>query len=144
MKKLDSQENAIGPHQESKENQSSPTFPTKKTKPEGISELPTNQSTNGSNPTGLTKPIPMPSENEADSGSKTIRPKKQKSLMPVPKLPPKDKRAELALKKLKVKPEILASAPKITPLLKTSVKGGLKAALDAMRFATDDHESMRF
>ncbi len=144
MKKLDSQENAIGPHQESKENQSSPTSPTKKTKPEGISELPTNQSTNGSNPTGLTKPIPMPSENEADSGSKTIRPKKQKSLMPVPKLPPKDKRAELALKKLKVKPEILASAPKITPLLKTSVKGGLKAALDAMRFATDDHEINAF
>jgi hypothetical protein len=64
--------------------------------------------------------------------------------MPVPKLPAKDKRAELALKKLKVKPEILATAPQITPLLKTSVKGGLKAALDAMRFATDDHEINAF
>jgi hypothetical protein len=64
--------------------------------------------------------------------------------MPVPKLPAKDKRAEQALKKLKVKPETLATAPQITPLLKTSVKGGLKAALDAMRFATDDHEINAF
>jgi len=136
MKKLDSQENAIGPHQESKENQSSPTFRTKKMKPEGISESATDQLKIGLNLTNL-------SESEPLSGSK-ITPKKAKSLMPVPKLPAKDKRTELALKKLKVKPETLATAPQITPLLKTSVKGGLKAALDAMRFATDDHEINAF
>ena len=62
-------------------------------------------------------------ENEADSGSKIILPKKKKSLMPVPKLPVKDKRAELALKKLKIKPETLATAPPITMLLKKEPQG---------------------
>jgi hypothetical protein len=43
-----------------------------------------------------------------------------------------------ALKRLKVKPEALQSLPQITPMLKKSLKGGLRTALEAMRFATND------
>ena len=82
------------------------------------------------------------SESDQDSGSSITRPKKQKSQMPVPKLD--KKRADLALKRLKVKPELLATAPPLTPLIKSTVKGGLKAALEAMRFATDDAEIRAF
>jgi hypothetical protein len=64
--------------------------------------------------------------------------------MPVPNPLPQQKRADAALKKLKVKPELLASAPPITPLLKKTIKGGLKAALEAMRWATDDAEIRAF
>jgi hypothetical protein len=64
--------------------------------------------------------------------------------MPVPKLPAKEKRSSLTLKKLKVKPEVLLSAPNITGMIKTTVLGGLKAALEAMRFSTDDAEIRAF
>jgi hypothetical protein len=58
--------------------------------------------------------------------------------MPVPKLPSLEKRAEQALKRLKVNPEALNAAPQITPTIKNCVKGGLKAALGAMLFAAQD------
>ena len=64
--------------------------------------------------------------------------------MPVPKLQALESRTLQALKRLKVKSETLLAAPQITPLLKTSVKGGLKTALDAMRFATDDQDISSF
>lgn len=48
-------------------------------------------------------------------------------------------RVAAALKRLGVKPEALASAPQITPLLKHA-NGGLKAVLGAMRFSADDAE----
>ena len=143
MKKLQEQESGTGPNPDNKEKPSSATSRMKKMKPESVSESATSQSTNGLNPIGLTNQKKSTSESELPNGLKTTR-KKKKSLMPVPKFPVKDDRAEKALKKLKIKPEILATAPQITPLLKTSVKGGLKAALDAMRFATDDHEISSF
>jgi hypothetical protein len=64
--------------------------------------------------------------------------------MPVPKLPVKHDRAEKALKKLKIKPEILATAPQITAMLKRDLKGGLKTALEAMRSSSDDQEINAF
>jgi hypothetical protein len=48
------------------------------------------------------------------------------------------------LKRLKVKSETLNAAPQITPLLKNDLKGGLKTALEAMRFATNDQEIASF
>jgi hypothetical protein len=50
----------------------------------------------------------------------------------------------MALARLKVKPEILAAAPPITSLIKTTVKGGLSSALEAMRFFTEDAEIRSF
>ena len=142
MKQLSKQENDTGPNQDNKEKQSSVESLTKKMKPERTSESATDPLKTGSvletqNPQNTL-------ESEAPNGSGTTQKKKPKSLMPVPKLPSKDKRAELALKKLKVKPEILATAPPITYMLKKDLKGGLKTALEAMRFATDDQEINSF
>jgi hypothetical protein len=60
----------------------------------------------------------------------------------VPKLP--ENRESQALARLKVKPEQLAVAPQITPMIKTTIKGGLNTALEAMRFSTDDSEIRGF
>jgi len=146
MKRQSEQENGIGRNPDNKEKPSSQELKPKRTGQGKALDSQMNPltSTNGSVQTGLTNSKTSQSESEPLNGSETIRQRKQKSLMPVPKLPVKDDRAEKALKKLKIKPEILATAPQITPLLKTSVKGGLKAALDAMRFATDDHEISSF
>jgi hypothetical protein len=46
-----------------------------------------------------------------------------------------------ALKRLKVRPESLSSAPQITPMFKKA-EGGLKAVLEAMRFASQN-ETLR-
>ena len=83
-------------------------------------------------------------ENEPVSGSETILPKKPKSQMPVPKLPPEKTRTEEALLRLKIKPETLAAAPQISPTIKSCVKGGFKTALEAMRFSQDDSEIAMF
>lgn len=142
MKRLSEQERDTGPNQDNKEKQSSVESRTKKTKQESVSESATDLLK-----TGLTSETPNPknlSENEAPNGSETIQKRKPKSLMPVPKLPSKDKRAELALRKLKVKPDLLEKAPPITYMLKKDLKGGLKTALEAMRFATDDQEINSF
>jgi hypothetical protein len=48
-----------------------------------------------------------------------------------------------ALKRLKVKPEALASAPQITPLFKNA-EGGLPTVLDAMRFSIQDEDIAAF
>jgi hypothetical protein len=79
-------------------------------------------------------------ENELESGEE-LTPKKErkpKSLMPVPKLSALESRTLQALKRLKVKPEAFQSLPQITPMLKKSLKGGLRTALEAMRFTTND------
>ena len=62
--------------------------------------------------------------------------------MPVPKVD--KKRAAEALKRLKIKAELLATAPPITSLIKSTVKGGLKTSLEAMRFGSDDTEIKAF
>lgn len=142
MKRSSKRELDTGLNQDHKEKSLSAMSKPKKTRSESVKEE-ISPLTSGSEISQNAKKTSL-SENENVNGSQTILQKKPKSLMPVPKLPPQEKRAELALKKLKVKPEILATAPQITPLLKTSVKGGLKAALDAMRFATDDHEINSF
>src|ERR1700677_409476 len=82
------------------------------------------------------------SESEPANGSEITRPKKSK--LPVPKPAAQEKRAEQALKRLKIKPEVLATSPSITPLLKSTIKGGLKAALDAMRFSIEDPKIKSF
>lgn len=55
----------------------------------------------------------------------------------MPKLPTEIKRTVEALKRLKVKPQDVANAPQITPLLRNA-EGGLAAVLGAMRFAPHD------
>jgi hypothetical protein len=55
----------------------------------------------------------------------------------VPKLIKQRKRAAEALKRLKVRPEDVANAPQITPLLRNA-EGGLTAVITAMRFAPHD------
>lgn len=50
----------------------------------------------------------------------------------------------MALKRLRVSSKDLAASPQITPTLKSCVKGGLKASLDAMRFASEDPEIAAF
>jgi hypothetical protein len=145
MKKLEKQESDTGLNPSSKRNLSSPESKPKRIEPRKPLEQTTNpsQSTSGSNQIG-SKTTQELSENGAPSGSETTRPKKQKSAMPVPKLPQDTKRADQALKRLKVKDRDLAEAPPITALIKTTVKGGLKVALEAMRFATDDPEIKTF
>ena len=49
-----------------------------------------------------------------------------------------------ALARLRVNPIELSKSPQITPTLKSCVKGGLNAALDAMRFASEDTEIEAF
>ena len=147
MMKLNEQGTDTGLNPESKKKPSSPELKTKRTEPIKISESTTNQSQliNGSQTSETPKQMTSELlESDQDSGSSTIRPKKQKSLMPVPKAASDKKRADQALKRLKVKVELLASAPPLTPLIKSTVKGGLKAALEAMRFSMDDAEIKAF
>ena len=142
MKRQSEQENDSGQSQDNKEKPSSRGSKPKRTeqRKDLDSQTSQSQSTNGSiletqNPTHTL-------ESEQPSGLKTTRQRKPKSLMPVPKH--LESRTLQALKRIKVKPESLLEAPPLTPMLKTTVKGGLKAALDAMRFATDDTEIRAF
>ena len=148
MESLNEQANDTGQNQDHKENQSPPMSLAKKKNEQNSGEkqkafLLKNGSPISENQTKTTEF----SGNEADNGLKTIlqkSPKKPKSLMPVPKLPSQEKRAEASLKRLKVKVEALNTAPKITKLIRADVKGGLKVALEAMRFATEDLEIRSF
>jgi len=144
MKKSEKQENDIGPNQDSKESPSSRGLKPKRIEQRKTLDSQTSQSqlTSGST---LETPNPNPILESAQHNGCEITPKKarkSKSLMPVPKN--LESRTLQALKRLKVKPESLIASPPLTPMLKTTVKGGLKAALDAMRFATDDTEIKAF
>ncbi len=148
MKKQGEQGTDTGQSQESKNRQSGAVSRTRKTEQESPLESATkhhSQSKNGS-PTSETPKEKLILENGNESGEELIpqKAKRTKSTMPVPKFPSLEKKTILALKRLKVKPEALKTTPQITPLLKSSVKGGLKAALDAMRFATEDTEISAF
>ena len=139
MKKSSKQELDTGLDQDNKKKPSSVASQPKKIKSEsGKDQETTPPLTNGSPTLETQKVTPELSESEADNGSSTIRQKKPKSLMPVPKLSALESRTLQALKRLKVKPEALQSLPQITPMLKKSLKGGLRTALEAMRFATND------
>jgi hypothetical protein len=139
MKNFDKQELDTGLDQDNKKKPSSVASQPKKIKSEsGKDQETTPPLTNGSPTLETQKVTPELSESEADNGSSTIRQKKPKSLMPVPKLSALESRTLQALKRLKVKPEALQSLPQITPMLKKSLKGGLRTALEAMRFATND------
>lgn len=148
MKKQREQESDIGQSRDSKKKSLSAESQQKKTKLESAKEQETlSQSTSGLTTLETPKETQESLENVVDSGSLTTLPKKarkQKSLMPVPKLSALESRTLQALKRLKVKPEALLAAPQITPLLKTSVKGGLKASLDAMRFSAEDQDIKAF
>jgi hypothetical protein len=145
MRKSEKPENDIGPNPDSKKNLSLVTSQPKKTKSKsGKDQETTDPLKNGSVTSETQRETPELSETEAVSGSSITRQRKKKSLLPVPKLSALESRTLQALKRLKVKPEALIAAPQITPLLKTSVKGGLKASLGAMRFATDDQDINAF
>ena len=151
MKKPNAQETDTGHQPESKRKPFGAELKTTKTEQGKTLDSQTNQSlsTSGSNPTGsTTKTTVELLENAAPSGSETTlplkRPRKPRSLMPVPKLPSETKRAQKALAKLKIKPESLQAAPPITALIRTTVKGGLKVALEAMRFSMEDTEIKAF
>jgi len=145
MKKSGEQEPDTGQNQENKKKQSSAMSQPKRTESEsGKAQETTDQLTNGSVILETPKEKPESLVNAAASGSSITRQRKPKSPMPVPKLQALESRTLQALKRLKVKPETLNAAPKITPLLKKSLKGGLKTALEAMRFATNDKEIESF
>lgn len=93
-----------------------------------------------------TAAAPNPATNLLGSGSASPATKKPSDRanassvnanLPVPKLPRKTYRAEAALKRLKIKPEQLTTAPQITNLFRNA-EGGLKAVLTAMRFWAQD------
>ena len=142
MSNLNEQESDIGQNQESKKSQSLAAFQRKRTESEsGKETLEQGPLKIGSiSKKSMTAPS---SENEPPNGSKTTR-RKKKSLMPVPTLPPEENRETQALRRLKVSPDALSTAAAITPMIKTTVKGGLATALEAMRFSTDDSEIRAF
>jgi len=145
MKRSDEPGNDIGQSQGHKEKSLSLESQPRKIKSESAKE-PIFPLKNGSETLEPQKKTTILLESAADSGSLTTpkKTRKPKSLMPVPKLQALESRTIAALKRLKVKPEILQAAPQITPLLKKSLKGGLKTALEAMRFSTSDQEISSF
>jgi hypothetical protein len=142
MSQLEEQEIDTGQSQENKEKQSSPVSKAKKREKEKTKAQEEEPSKKLLTQT-LKKMTMSTSENEPGS-TLEIMPKKDKSLLQVPKLSDLQKRSEQALKRLRVKPEVLASAPKITPIIKRDLKGGLKSALEAMRFSTEDSDIREF
>jgi hypothetical protein len=74
------------------------------------------------------------SESESES---SLNGKGNNSL-PVPKLTDSVDRKAEAIRRLKLKPGVLEKAPPLHNLLKETIKGGLKTAITAMRFAADD------
>jgi hypothetical protein len=117
-----------GRTRDSQEKPSSLGSKPKRTSPKKIkaeSTLPL-QSKTGS--TSETQPSGWEKEKEPSA-------KQSASEMPVPK-EPVDRKAE-ALRRLKVKPEQLETAPQITSLLKDAF-GGLPAVMEAMRFSGDE------
>ena len=145
MKKQNEQESITGQSRDSKKKLSLVASQPKKIESESGKESEiTSQSTNGSKTSETLKEKQESSEREAASGSLTTHQRKPKSLLPVPKLQSLESRTLKALKRLKVKPEALLAAPPITDMIKTTVKGGLKVALEAMRFSMDDPEIKAF
>ena len=142
MKNLNKQEPDTGQSQDSQKKSLSEVSQPKRIKPKIAEETLTSPSNNGSqtldNQTTMMKKNTL--ENELESGEEPTpkKERKPKSLMPVPKLSVLESRTLQALKRLRVKPEALQSLPQITPMLKKSLKGGLRTALEAMRFATND------
>ena len=131
-----------GQDQKSKSSPSSPASRQKKTASESAKKEQTPPSPLTSGSPILETPKTSSSENANESGAEPTRKRKPKSLMPVPK--PQEKRSDAAIKRLKLKPEIVYAAPRITPMLKQTIKGGLKTALDAMRLGGDDPEINAF
>ena len=150
--KSEEREKDTGQSQDHREKPLSPMpLPKKKKVKSGEDKQPTCPLTNGSLISESQENQKKPKEsleNAADSGPRTTqtpkRPKKPRSLMPAPKLPQETSRVKKELERLKVKPEALQAAPPITQLIKTTVKGGLKVALEAMRFSMDDSEIKAF
>ena len=135
MSQQNEQEQDIGQSPEDQEKLLSPMSQPKRTKSLSSKDEQESQPLKSGSPLPLTTNQSL-SESESENSSNGKG--KRKNLMPVPKLTVSVDRKDQALKRLKVKPETLATAPQITPTIKSSVKGGLKAALGAMRFATDD------
>ncbi len=125
------------------EKPSQPVSQPKPTKSAKLKELPTNPSSNGL-PKSERKKKNLSGSVSESGAEPTPKKRKSKSLMPVPKAPSETKRSDAALKKLKIKPESLLAAPQITKMIKTTVLGGLKAALEAMRYSHDDPEIRSF
>ena len=88
------------------------------------------------------QPTIPPSKDEENESSLQIESEDEDVLLTV-KEREKTYKARQANKWLGVKDEDVAQAPQITPLLKKA-SGGLKALLDAMRFAADDPDISRF
>ena len=135
MSQQNEQEQDTGQSNEDQEKLLSVTSQPKRTKSLKIKDEQESQQLKSGSPLPLTTNQSL-SESESENSSNGKG--KNKNSMPVPKLTVSVDRKEQALKRLKVKPETLSTAPQITPTIKSSVKGGLKAALGAMRFATDD------
>ncbi len=135
MSRQNEQEQDTGQSNEDQEKLLSVTSQPKRTKSLSSKDEQENPQSKTGSPLPLTTNQSL-SESESENSSNGKG--KNKNSMPVPKLTVSVDRKEQALKRLKIKPETLATAPQITPTIKSSVKGGLKAALGAMRFATDD------
>lgn len=131
-----------GQTQKNEEKQSSRASRAKK-----ISDAPDSEKPEIPSKTGSASPLTTKnsSENESESSSKNKRGPKKKSSdkPPAPQFQLQVDRKAAALKRLGLSQEQVNQAPQITPLLKNA-KGGLKALLGAMRFATDDEDISNF
>lgn len=125
------------PITESPERLSSPALKPKKTSPKSAKEVVPNLSENGSEDM---KSLSS-SELEKEPSSKS-----KKSGMPVPKLSLKQDRTLQALKRLGVKEDRLTNVPPLSQMIKEDAAGigGMKAVLNALRFAGDDADVATF
>lgn len=147
MKNHEKPETVIGQPHENNATLSSPESSPKKSGPSKCKAQDDGPSPKSSiqTPKSRKRTTTKSSVSEAVSGSKiTLKKSKPKSLMPVLRMPSPKKRGEGALKRLRIDEDELARAPQITPTIKSCVKGGLNAALDAMRFANEDPEIRAF
>jgi hypothetical protein len=136
MKKQKTQGQDSGQNVENNVLQSSPESKPKKTRSKSLKVQVDDLSQNGS----ILNPKMMMGntlESESASGSSAIQESPSQAL-PVPRMPSSVDRKAQALKRLGVKQGDVEKAPPITPLLKATVKGGLKVAMTAMRFGQDD------
>ena len=124
-----------GPTNEPQDQQSSATSPPTTTSAKKRKDRQPKPSKTGSN----SQPTTLPSKEPESESSSTSR---ENVLLRVKDREKAEKRKQ-ANKWLGVKDEDLTQNPQITPLLKKA-SGGLKALLDAMRFAADDPDISRF
>ena len=143
MKKQKGSPTGSGPNEPNSGKPSSPESPPLKTKLAKNKVQPIRgPSENGQQASATTQSQDQSSAPESASISQDR--KSGKIRLPVPKLAVKRDRANDALKRLNVTPEQIATCPSISSFIRSNVRGGLKAALRAMRFTPADPTIVTF